>query len=58
MGKVVLGTEQIVGLGRDLKAFGAGGWGIREVEVGKEGGDAVVVSVVGRGVGNVGRKIA
>ena len=56
IGKEVLGTEQIVSLGRDLKAFGAGGWGIREADASQEGN--VVVSVVGRGVGNVGRKIA
>lgn len=56
IGKEVLGTEQIVGLGRDLKAFGTSAWGIREADPGQEGN--VVVSVVGRGVGNVGRKIA
>ena len=56
MGKDVLGTEEIIHLGRDLKAFGASGWGIRESTTG-QGGD-VIVSVVGRGVGNVGRKIA
>lgn len=56
LGKAVLGTEQIVGLGRDLRAFGTSGWGIRESTSGHEGD--VIVSVVGRGVGNVGRKIA
>ncbi len=56
LGKEVLGSESIVSLGRDLKAFGASGWGIRELDS-AEGGD-VVVSVVGRGVGNIGRKIA
>jgi len=56
LGKEVLGSESIVSLGRDLKAFGASGWGIRESDS-AEGGD-VVVSVVGRGVGNIGRKIA
>ncbi|KAI9770282.1 MAG: hypothetical protein M1840_003441 [Geoglossum simile] len=54
MGKGVIGTEEIVGLGRDLRLFGASGWGIRD---GSNDGD-VIVSVVGRGVGNVGRKIA
>ena len=52
----VLGTEQMVRLGRDLKAFGTSAWGIRESSSGHEGD--MVVSVVGRGVGNVGRKIA
>lgn len=56
LGKDVLGTEEIIGLGRDLKAFGASAWGIREADKGQEGD--VVVSVVGRGVGNVSRKIA
>ena len=52
----VLGSEQIVSLGRDLKAFGASGWGIRDGPT--SAGETVVVSVVGRGVANVGRKIA
>lgn len=56
VGKDVLGTEEMVWLGRDLKAFGASGWGIRESTLGQDGD--MVVSVVGRGVGNVGRKIA
>lgn len=56
LGKDVLGTEQMVSLGRDLKAFGTSAWGVRESSLGHEGD--VVVSVVGRGVGNVGRKIA
>lgn len=56
MGKDVLGREEIIHLGRDLRAFGASGWGFREGTTGQEGD--MVVSVVGRGVGNVGRKIA
>lgn len=56
MGKDVFGTEEIIGLGRDLKAFGASGWGIRDATGDRK--DELVVSVVGRGVGNVGRKIA
>ena len=56
LGKDVLSSEAIIGLARDIKAFGGSGWGARES---LEGGDGdVVVSVVGRGVGNVGRKIA
>lgn len=56
VGRDVIGAEQIVGLGRDLKNFGTSGWGIRESDMGQDGD--VIVSVVGRGVGNVGRKIA
>lgn len=56
LGKDVLSSELIIGLARDLKAFGASGWGVRESTTGLDGD--VVVSVVGRGVGNVGRKIA
>ncbi|KAK5141384.1 hypothetical protein LTR04_002633 [Oleoguttula sp. CCFEE 6159] len=55
VGRDVLATEEVIGLGRDLRAFGASGWGLRDAE--GESGD-VVVSIVGRGVGNVGRKIA
>ena len=56
LGKDVLGTDEVIGLGRDLKAFGASGWGIRDATLSPE--RDVVVNVVGRGVGNVGRKIA
>lgn len=56
IGKSVIGAEQTIGLGRDLRAFGANGWAVRESATGQEGD--MVVSVVGRGVGNVGRKIA
>ncbi|KAG8526939.1 uncharacterized protein KY384_008368 [Bacidia gigantensis] len=55
LGKDVAGSEALVDLARDLKAFGASSWGIREAAQGSEGD--VVVSVVGKGVGNVGRKI-
>ncbi|GIZ43231.1 hypothetical protein CKM354_000646300 [Cercospora kikuchii] len=54
IGKEVLGTEQVVQLARDLQAFGMTGWGIKESD---EEGEALI-SIVGRGVGNVGRKIA
>ncbi|KAH0544466.1 hypothetical protein FGG08_001363 [Glutinoglossum americanum] len=54
MGKGVFGAEEIIRLGRDLRVFGASGWGIRD---GNNDGN-VIVSVVGRGVGNVGRKMA
>ena len=56
MGRDVLGTEELISLARDLRSFGASGWGIRDSTAGSE--TDVVVSVVGRGVGNVGRKIA
>lgn len=56
LGKDVLSSETIVGLARDLRAFGASGWGLRGSTTGLD--DDVVVSVIGRGVGNVGRKIA
>ncbi len=55
LGKDVFGTEEIIGLGRDLRRFGASAWGIRDAGAQTE---EIVVSVVGRGVGNVGRKIA
>lgn len=54
IGKDIVGTDQIIELARDMKAFGMSGWGFREA-TGAE--NEVVVSVVGRGVGNVGRKI-
>jgi RNA 3'-terminal phosphate cyclase-like protein len=49
-----VGTDEVVQLARDLREFGMSGWGLRD---GSSQGD-VVVSIVGRGVGNVGRKIA
>ncbi|KAL8714863.1 MAG: hypothetical protein Q9220_001376 [cf. Caloplaca sp. 1 TL-2023] len=55
VGKDIISTEQIIGLGRDMKAFGLNDWGFREAGPGQE--SEIVVSVVGRGVGNVGRKI-
>ena len=55
IGREVIGTEDLVGLARDLKTFGASSWGLRDVE--DESRD-LVVSVKGSGVGNVGRKIA
>lgn len=55
VGKDVIASESVVQLARDLNSFGAAGWGLREA--GAEKGDEVVVSVVGRGVGNVGRKV-
>jgi RNA 3'-terminal phosphate cyclase-like protein len=58
LGREVVGSEDIIQLARDFKEFGLSGWGLRDATEG--GGDegAIVVSIVGRGVGNVGRKVA
>lgn len=56
MGRDVLGNEETIRLGRDLKAFGGSGWGLRNATMGL--GEEFIVSIVGRGGGNVGRKIA
>ncbi|KAF4468354.1 18S rRNA biogenesis RCL1 [Fusarium albosuccineum] len=55
IGRDVLGTEEMVGLARDLRTFGASSWGLRDVE---DDTHDIIVSVKGTGVGNVGRKIA
>ena len=56
LGRDVLANERTVQLARDLNAFGAAGWGLRGA--GEEKGEGqVVVSIVGRGIGNVGRKV-
>ncbi|KAF2836498.1 18S rRNA biogenesis protein, partial [Patellaria atrata CBS 101060] len=55
LGRDVIGSEEIISLARDLKAFGASGWGLRDADSGCKGD--IVVSIVGKGVGNVGRKI-
>lgn len=56
LGRDVLGSEDAVQLGRDVKVFTGVAWGLRSKGEEEEG--EVVVSVVGRGVGNVGRKVA
>lgn len=56
LGRDVLGNEKIIQLARDLSAFGTAGWGIRDAEGEKEQGQ-LIISVVGRGIGNVGKKI-
>lgn len=56
VGRDVIGSEHVVELARDLKAFGTIPWGIREDPAATSGD--VIVSVVGKGHGNVGRKIA
>lgn len=55
IGKDVLASEIVIGLARDLAEFGSGRWGIRDTP--DEEDDGVLVSVVGGGVGNIGRKL-
>ncbi|CAK7215256.1 hypothetical protein SCUCBS95973_002420 [Sporothrix curviconia] len=65
----VVVAEEVMGLARDLKAFGASSWGLRPAEgdiLGDDGDDEdedsskndVFVSIKGTGLGNVGRKVA
>ncbi|EXJ57958.1 18S rRNA biogenesis protein RCL1 [Cladophialophora yegresii CBS 114405] len=56
LGKDVLANERTIQLARDLSSFGAAGWGVRDVNA-EKGEGHFLVSIVGRGVGNVGRKI-
>lgn len=59
LGRDVMAREEIVGLARDLKQFGASSWGIRDAGDGEgEGEGDLIISVKGTGVGNVGRKVA
>ena len=65
IGRDVLGTEEMVGLARDLRAFGASSWGLRDAEDDSVGGGDddggpgdIIISVKGIGIGNVGRKVA
>jgi RNA 3'-terminal phosphate cyclase-like protein len=55
LGKDVVANQNVIQLARDLNAFGASGWGFREA--GEDKSDEIVISVVGTGIGNVGRKI-
>ncbi|KAK2782929.1 hypothetical protein FQN52_000696 [Onygenales sp. PD_12] len=57
VGRDIIADESMIQLARDLNKFGTPGWGIRDAPGDNESGD-VVISVVGRGIGNVGRKIA
>ena len=52
----VIGHADIIQLARDLAVFGAAGWGIRGSRAEREG-DQLVVSIIGRGIGNTGRKV-
>jgi RNA 3'-terminal phosphate cyclase-like protein len=54
LGREVIADENLIQLARDLSRFGAAGWGLRDAAV---DGD-IIINVVGRGIGNVGRKIA
>ncbi|KAL4752615.1 hypothetical protein BDW72DRAFT_202121 [Aspergillus terricola var. indicus] len=55
VGRDIIGDESSIQLARDLEKFGAPGWGLRDA--GDDSND-VIISVVGRGIGNVGRKVA
>ncbi|KAJ5114549.1 hypothetical protein NUU61_000308 [Penicillium alfredii] len=57
VGREVIADPHLIQLARDLAKFGAPGWGLRDAAGENEHGD-VIVSVVGRGIGNVGRKVA
>lgn len=57
VGREVIANEGLIQFARDLTKFGAAGWGIRDAS-GDNVDKDVVVSVVGKGIGNVGRKIA
>jgi RNA 3'-terminal phosphate cyclase-like protein len=56
LGRDIIGSEDVIGLARDLKRFGASGWGLRNTT--DEESTDIVISVKGIGIGNVGRKIA
>ncbi|KAL9066400.1 MAG: hypothetical protein Q9157_007160 [Trypethelium eluteriae] len=55
VGRDVIGSEALIELARDLRTFGTSGWGLRDAE---DDSNDVIVSIHGRGIGNVGRKIA
>ncbi|KAJ6006603.1 hypothetical protein N7451_004547 [Penicillium sp. IBT 35674x] len=57
VGREVIADPNLIQLARDLTKFGAPGWGIRDASDENDTGD-VIISVVGRGIGNVGRKVA
>ncbi|KAL1958022.1 hypothetical protein VTO42DRAFT_5234 [Malbranchea cinnamomea] len=57
VGRDVVSDENVVQLARDLSKFGAAGWGVRNAD-GDEDTTDVILSVVGRGIGNVGKKVA
>ncbi|KAL8734232.1 MAG: hypothetical protein Q9166_001718 [cf. Caloplaca sp. 2 TL-2023] len=51
-GKDVISSEHIIELARDMKSLGLSEWGFGESTTAQD----IVVSVVGKGIGNVGRK--
>lgn len=58
LGREVLASQSVIQLARDLNAFGSAGWGIRDATTVDEKNEGqLIVSVVGTGIGNVGRKI-
>ncbi|KAJ9656327.1 hypothetical protein H2198_005010 [Neophaeococcomyces mojaviensis] len=56
IGREVLASDNVIQLARDMTKFGAAGWGIRDVGDEQNERD-LIVSLVGSGIGNVGRKI-
>ena len=58
LGREVMAREETIGLARDLKAFGASSWGVRDVDDEEDETNDLLISVKGTGVGNVGRKVA
>ena len=57
VGREVIADPNLIQLARDFTKFGAAGWGIRDAAGENEDGE-VIISVVGRGIGNIGRKAA
>lgn len=58
LSREVVADENVIQLARDMSSFGAAGWGIRDAtEDGEKTEGQLIVSVVGSGIGNVGRKI-
>ena len=56
IGREVMADEKIIQLARDLHAFGISGWGVRDASKDGDNQD-LILSIVGKGIGNVGRKI-
>lgn len=58
IGRNIMADENTIQFARDLTKFGNPGWGVRNASTSEGDTTDVVISVVGRGIGNVGRKIA
>lgn len=54
IGREVIGTEECITVGRDMKMFGGSAWGMRDVD--DDETTDIVVAVKGTGLGNVARK--